>query len=128
MFAIIENGSRQHRVQEGDLLSVDFQSEAEAGSSLTFDRVLLANGGGASVIGAPTIEGATVTGEVVLDEEKGPKVGGPKDPSTQEQSSSHWPSNRSLLELRSLRSVCQILKSLKKRSQKKHLQPSRHRK
>lgn len=74
MFAIIENGSRQHRVQEGDLLSVDYQSDAEVGGTLTFDNVLLANGGGASVIGAPYIEGASVTGEVVLDEEKGVKL------------------------------------------------------
>lgn len=74
MFAIIENGSRQHRVAEGDLLSVDYQSEAEAGSTLTFDRVLLANAGGASVIGAPLIDGASVTGEVVIEEDKGPKL------------------------------------------------------
>ena len=74
MFAVIENGSRQHRVEEGDLLSVDFQADAEAGAKLTFDRVLIANGGGASVIGAPVIEGASVEGEVVLAEEKGPKL------------------------------------------------------
>lgn len=74
MFAVIENGSRQHRVEKGSFLSVDFCSETEAGHTITFDRVLLANGGGPSVIGAPTIEGATVTGEVVIAEEKGPKL------------------------------------------------------
>ena len=74
MFAVIEDGSRQHRVQEGDLLSVDFRSDAEVGAALTFDRVLLANGGGASIIGRPLIDGAAVEGEVVLDEEKGPKL------------------------------------------------------
>lgn len=74
MFAIIENGSRQHRVEEGDLLSVDFQSEAKEGETLTFDRVLIANGGGASIIGAPVIEGATVQGEVTIEEEKGEKL------------------------------------------------------
>ena len=74
MFAVIEDGSRQHRVQEGDLLSVDFRSDAEVGASLTFEKVLLANGGGASVIGTPVIDGASVEGEVVLDEEKGPKL------------------------------------------------------
>ena len=74
MFAIIENGSRQHRVSEGDLLSADFQTDAEVGATLTFDRVLLANAGGASVIGAPLIDGASVTGEVILAEEKGPKL------------------------------------------------------
>jgi len=74
MFAVIEDGSRQHRVSEGDLLSVDFRSDAEVGAALSFDRVLLANGGGASVIGKPVIDGAEVTAEVVDDEEKGPKL------------------------------------------------------
>jgi large subunit ribosomal protein L21 len=74
MFAVIENGSRQHRVQAGDFLSVDYQAEAVAGNSIVFDRVFLANAGGASVIGRPTIEGATVTGEIILPIEKGPKL------------------------------------------------------
>lgn len=74
MFAVIENGSRQHRVQEGDFLSVDFQEELQDGASVTFDRVLLANGGGASIIGKPVIEGATVVAEVVIARELGEKV------------------------------------------------------
>ena len=74
MFAVIEDGSRQHRVSEGDLLSVDYRAEANVGDELAFDRVLLANGGGASVIGKPVIDGASVTAEVILDEEKGPKL------------------------------------------------------
>ena len=74
MFAVIEDGSRQHRVQEGDLLSVDFRDDAEVGATLNFERVLLANGGGASVIGTPVIDGASVAAEVVADEEKGPKL------------------------------------------------------
>ena len=74
MFAVIEDGNRQHRVQEGALLTVDYRDDAEAGASLTFDQVLLANGGGASIIGSPTIAGASVVGEVVLAEEKGPKL------------------------------------------------------
>lgn len=74
MFAVIEDGSRQHRVQEGDLLSVDYRDDTSEGAVLTFDRVLIANGGGASVIGTPVIEGATVEGEVVAEEEKGPKL------------------------------------------------------
>ena len=75
MFAVIEDGNRQHRVQEGSFLSVDFRgTEVEAGSSITFDRVLLANGGGASIVGAPTISGASVVAEVVIATEKGPKL------------------------------------------------------
>ena len=74
MFAIVENGNRQHRVHEGLLLSIDYQAESVVGGKVTFDRVLLANGGGASKIGAPLIEGATVEAEVVNPEEKGPKL------------------------------------------------------
>jgi large subunit ribosomal protein L21 len=74
MFAIIEDGSRQYRVQEGDTLTVDYRAESEAGGALKFDRVLLANGGGASVIGRPAIEGAVVEAEIVRPLEKGPKL------------------------------------------------------
>ena len=74
MFAVIEDGSRQHRVQEGDLLSVDYRADAEIGAALAFERVLLANAGGASVIGRPVIDGASVTADVINDEEKGPKL------------------------------------------------------
>jgi large subunit ribosomal protein L21 len=74
MFAVIENGSRQHRVSQGDVVSIDFREDLADGDSLTFDRVLLANGGGASAIGTPTIDGAIVEAEVVIAEEKGPKL------------------------------------------------------
>lgn len=74
MFAVFEDGSRQYRVQPGDVLVVDYRKDALAGSTITFDQVLLANGGAASVIGRPVIEGATVTAEVVNDLFKGPKL------------------------------------------------------
>jgi large subunit ribosomal protein L21 len=74
MFAVIVDGNRQHRVQEGSFLSVDYRSEIEAGASITFDQVLLANGGGASIIGTPTISGASVVAEVVIAQEKGLKL------------------------------------------------------
>ncbi len=74
MFAIIEDGSRQYRVQSGDVLSIDYRDGLEKGASISFDRVLLANGGGGSSIGQPVIDGATVEAEVVIAEEKGPKL------------------------------------------------------
>lgn len=74
MFAIIENGSHQYRVEPGDTLRIDFQSESEKGAEITFAKVLLANGGGDSVVGKPTIDGATVTAEVMAPEEKGEKL------------------------------------------------------
>lgn len=74
VFAIIEDSGTQFRVEPGQTLVVDLRSEAEAGQTLTFDRVLLANGGGTSLIGAPVLNGATVTGEVVDALAKGPKL------------------------------------------------------
>lgn len=74
MFAIIEDGGRQYRAEEGTELILDFRADAEAGQSVSFDRVLLANGGADSVIGAPVIDGASVTGEVVDPLHKGPKL------------------------------------------------------
>lgn len=74
MFAVIVDGNRQHRVQEGSFLSIDYRNEVEAGASITFDQVLLANGGGPSVIGTPTISGASVVAEVIIAQEKGIKL------------------------------------------------------
>ena len=74
MFAVIEDGSRQYRVQKGDTLTVDYRSTSQQGDAITFEKVLLANAGGASVIGRPTIEGASVVAEVVEPHERGPKL------------------------------------------------------
>ena len=74
MFAVFEDGNRQYRVQPGDVLVVDYRENAQAGDVIEFNQVLLANGGAASLIGQPVIEGATVTGEVVNALFKGPKL------------------------------------------------------
>lgn len=74
MFAVFEDGSRQYKVRQGDVLAVDLRSDVQDGQMVTFDKVLLANGGGASVLGRPVIEGATVTGEVVMAVLKGIKL------------------------------------------------------
>lgn len=74
MFAVFEDGSRQYRVQPGDVLVVDYRKDAQPGDTLTFDQVLLANGGGASLIGRPVIDGASVTAEVTNELFKGPKL------------------------------------------------------
>ncbi|MEX0718691.1 MAG: 50S ribosomal protein L21 [Planctomycetaceae bacterium] len=74
MFAVISDGNRQYRVREGETLTVDFRGDAQKGDKLTFERVLLANGGGASKLGAPLVDGATVEAEVVIPLEKGPKL------------------------------------------------------
>ena len=49
----------------GDVVVCDPSAEAEAGKSITFDRVLLLSNEGEVTIGKPTVDGATVTGEVL---------------------------------------------------------------
>ncbi len=64
MYAIFEDGSRQYRVQEGDVVNVDFR-EAQVGASVEFPRVLLLQNESAVNIGQPTVSGARIVGEVV---------------------------------------------------------------
>jgi large subunit ribosomal protein L21 len=74
MFAVISDGSRQYRVEEGATLIVDYREGAEKGHAVRFEQVLLANGGGASSIGLPAISGAMVEATVVEPEVKGIKL------------------------------------------------------
>ena len=74
MFAIFEDGSRQYRVEVGTKLVVDYRDGVEPGATITFDRILLGNGGAASQIGAPLLDGATVSAEVLRPEFKGEKI------------------------------------------------------
>ena len=64
MFAIVKAGGRQEKVAPGALVVVD-RLDAEPGSEVTFDKVLLVGtDGGEFVAGAPYISGASVTGVV----------------------------------------------------------------
>ena len=62
--AIIVTGGKQYRVCEGDVIFVE-KLEGEAGSSLTFDKVLAVVDGEICTFGKPYIEGATVTANLV---------------------------------------------------------------
>ncbi len=64
MYAIVETGGKQFRVSEGDVIRTDL-IETEVGSSVTFDRVVLAASGDDVTIGAPLVSGASVTGTVL---------------------------------------------------------------
>ena len=63
MYAVIEIGGKQYRVEEGDVIYVE-KIDAEADAEVTFDKVLLV-GGEKAVLGTPYVKGATVTGKVV---------------------------------------------------------------
>jgi large subunit ribosomal protein L21 len=64
MYAVFEDGSRQYRVQEGEVVKVDFR-DVQVGATVEFGQVLLAEKDGAATIGKPLIAGARVVGEVV---------------------------------------------------------------
>ena len=64
MFAVIVSGGKQYRVQEGQTLKVE-KLAVEAGSNVDFDRVLLVSNGDDVKVGAPVVEGAKVSAEVV---------------------------------------------------------------
>ncbi len=74
MFAIIEDGARQYRVQYGDTLTIDYRADCEAGQTVRFEKVLLAAAGDRSSIGRPVIEGASVEAEVIQPLVKGKKL------------------------------------------------------
>jgi large subunit ribosomal protein L21 len=70
MYVVFEDGSRQYRVQEGQVVKLDFR-KADIGTSLEFNRILLAERDGTATIGQPLITGARVVAEVVdLPKEK----------------------------------------------------------
>ncbi len=63
MYAVIQTGGKQHRVAEGDTLKVE-KLEAETGSTVEFDKVLMVADGDEVKIGTPYLDGGKVTAEV----------------------------------------------------------------
>lgn len=72
MYAVIETGGKQYRVQEGDVVTIE-KLNVEAGDKIEFDKVLVLADEGDLKVGAPYVEGAVVSGEVV-ENGKGKKV------------------------------------------------------
>lgn len=72
MYAIIADGGRQYKVEEGQTLEIDYR-ELESGAELVFDRVLAIGDGENFRLGRPTVSGATVTASVIGDT-KGEKI------------------------------------------------------
>ena len=73
MEAVFETGGKQYRAKAGDLVKVE-KLGSEDGAKVTFDRVLLVNDDGKVTVGAPTVENASVTAEVIESERKDKKV------------------------------------------------------
>lgn len=72
MYAVIKTGGKQYRIQVGEKLKVE-QIEAERGSELILDQVLMVADGEKISMGNPLVEGATVSAKV-LDQGRHDKV------------------------------------------------------
>jgi large subunit ribosomal protein L21 len=71
MFAVIKTGGKQYRVAANDVITIE-RLVGEPGDVISFEQVLML-GGATAIIGAPTVAGATVVGELV-EQARGPKV------------------------------------------------------
>lgn len=64
MYAVIEAGGKQHRVVEGETLSIE-KLEVPTGEKVQFDKVLMVADGDKISVGAPYVAGSKVVAEVV---------------------------------------------------------------
>ena len=65
MYAIVEIKGKQFKVQENDTLYVPRLRDAQEDDTVTFDRVLLVSNDDDVQVGAPTVDGASVTAKVL---------------------------------------------------------------
>ena len=72
MFAVIKAGGKQYRVAANDQISI-VTLQGEAGDHVAFDHVLMLSQDGVTTVGAPTVAGVTVAGEIV-EQTRGDKV------------------------------------------------------
>ena len=64
MYAVIVTGGKQYKVAEGEFLKIE-KLDVPVGEAISFDRVLLIGNGEDVKIGAPVVDGAKVTAEVI---------------------------------------------------------------
>ncbi|CAN7573708.1 MULTISPECIES: 50S ribosomal protein L21 [unclassified Phenylobacterium] len=72
MYAVIKTGGKQYRVQAGDLLVVE-KLDGEPGAEVAFGDVLLLGDGEAITVGAPLVDGATVSA-TLIETRRGEKI------------------------------------------------------
>ena len=72
MYAVVQTGGKQYRISEGDVICVE-KLNAEAGSEVSLDEVLVIGSEEGLKIGKPFVEGACIKAEVV-ENGKGKKV------------------------------------------------------
>ena len=64
MYAVIETGGKQYQVQNGDVVFIE-KLNVEADETVTFDKVLVVGNDGNVTVGAPYVDGATVTAKAI---------------------------------------------------------------
>lgn len=64
MYAIIETGGKQYRVEQGDVIFIE-KLDVNTDDVVTFDKVIVVENEGKTSIGAPYVKGATVTAKVL---------------------------------------------------------------
>ena len=74
MYVIAEIQGQQFKIEQGMKLFVHHIQDVEAGASVEFEKILLADKDGQVTVGAPTIDGAKVVCEVKTALVKGDKV------------------------------------------------------
>jgi large subunit ribosomal protein L21 len=72
MYAVIKTGGKQHKVSQGDEISIE-KINGSKGETVVFDEVLMVSSGDDVKIGTPFLEGARVEGEIV-DQTKAGKI------------------------------------------------------
>ncbi len=72
MYAIVNTGGKQYKIQQGDVLRVE-KIPGEVGSPVSFDKVLMFSDGENVNIGRPVLDNVAVKGHIV-DQGKGKKI------------------------------------------------------
>ena len=72
-YAVVNTGSKQYKVSEGDVVLLDRLTDVKANDSYDFPQVLLFVDGDTREVGVPNLANVTVTGKV-LEEVRGPKI------------------------------------------------------
>lgn len=72
MFAVVRTGGKQYKVAVGDVMYIE-RIAGEKGGKVTLDDILLVSDAGKTVIGTPTVKGASITAEV-LGQDRADKI------------------------------------------------------
>lgn len=72
MYAVFATGGKQYRAAPGDVLKIE-KLDAEAGSTVSFEQVLMVSDGQTITVGTPQVSGATVQA-TVRSHGRGPKI------------------------------------------------------